>query len=175
VYFLILFLFFPSLEKELNYLIEDTIDYVNGEKTDTSVGHRGELYKAAFKIIKANPLGIGEDNFYSYKKVLIDNNEISPSVGHHLNAHSEVMSSTIEQGILGLISYLLVLFIPGIYFYKRFIEHNSDASLLGLLIVLNYFFFSITSVIFAHQSTVLFFTFMIVIMYAFTENRKLHN
>jgi len=175
VYFLILFSFFPSIERELNYLIEDTIDYVNGEKADTSVGHRAELYKAAFKIIKANPLGIGEDNFHSYKKVLIDNNEISPVVSHHLNAHSEVISSTLEQGILGLISYLLVLFFPGIYFFKRFVEYNSDASLLGLLIVLNYFFFSLTSVIFAHQSTVLFFTFMIVIMYAFTDNRKLHN
>jgi len=176
VYLLILFISFPSMRAELTYLIENTIEYVKGEKYDTSVGHRGELYKAAFKIIKVNPLGIGEDNFHSYKKVLIDNNEISPVISHHLNAHSEVLSSAVEQGILGLISYLLVLIIPGSYFFRKIKQkNNSDAAILGLIIVLHYFLFSLTSVIFAHQSTVLFFTFMIVIIYAFIENKKRGN
>jgi O-antigen ligase len=89
-----------------------------------------------------------------------------------LHPHSEYITSFIEQGILGLISTLLVLFVPLRFFLVEYKKRKSKLSIFGSLVVLNYSIFAIFSGIFAHQVSTIFYTVIIAMIYGFMHNNK---
>jgi len=163
---------FPNIHIETERLIVNTKDYVHGKNLDTSTGHRFELYKASYLIFINNPMGVGENNFKIYKDNLIKDGLINKYVLHHINPHSEIIASLIEQGILGLISTVLTLIIPFLFFYDNHKRYLCEESMLGLIFISHFMLFAITSGIFDHQVSTLFFTSLTVIIYSYISVRK---
>jgi len=162
---LILYNLFPHIGTESKLLINNTIDYFNNTNFDTSVAHRFEIYKASIKIISDNPMGVGENNFLEYKNRLINEGLVSEKILHHINAHSEILSSLIEQGIPGLIATLLVVLVPLRIFISNF--HKCEGAVFGSIFVGHYSLFAITSGIFDYQVSALVYVFFTVIIYGF--------
>jgi len=117
-------------------------------------------------------MGVGENNFKIYKDNLIKDGLINKYILHHINPHSEIIASLIEQGILGLISTVLTLIIPFLFFYDNHKRYLCEESMLGLIFISHFMLFAITSGIFDHQVSTLFFTSLTVIIYSYISVRK---
>ena len=104
---------------------------------------------------------------------------MSKSVEGFLHPHGEYVTSLVEQGFIGLIAFISVLHTPLIYLLCR-IKLNKNSyrqrvlTTSGLLIILHYAFYSVTSGVFDHQSTALFYSvFMVVILGLIKSNSRI--
>ena len=172
-----------SHESHLTSKIMETfsaIDYFKNEAQDSnstkkvndavhsSVGERLEMWKASLFIFKENYLfGVGEGNFNKHLTKLVESGLINPRVLRYSHPHNEYFSSMVEQGIIGLTSLILVFSIPLIIVFKNIkksCSHNEkNLQILIITIVCHFSFYSLTSGVFDHQNTTLFYAFMIVV------------
>jgi O-antigen ligase len=147
--------------------ITNTTGWVQNGQANTSSGARLEMWKASFEVIKENPIfGVGEDNYAKHQQKLIDQGKIDKSVGDFLHPHGEYITSLVEQGAIGLLAFILILFAPIKYLLSHIrselYEHeNKPLIASGLIVVLHYLFYSFTSGVFDHQSTTLFYAVFI--------------
>jgi len=126
------------------------------------------MWKASLFIFKENYLfGVGEGNFNKHLTKLVESGLINPRVLRYSHPHNEYFSSMVEQGIIGLISLILVFSIPLIIVFKNIkksCSHNEkNLQILIITIVCHFSFYSLTSGVFDHQNTTLFYAFMIVV------------
>ncbi len=148
----------------------ETISWIENGKSDSSVGARLEMWKASFEIIKENPLiGVGEDNYAKSQQVLIDQGKIDKFVGRFYHPHSEYITSLVEQGAIGLLAFILLLFLP-LKHLLNVLQKNTISSCqkslvaTGLVVIFHYLFYSFTANVLAHQSTVLFYAIFLVVI-----------
>jgi O-antigen ligase len=148
--------------------------------SNTSAGARLEMWKASFEVIKENPIiGVGEDNYKKHQKELIDQGKISKFVGKFAHPHGEYITSLVEQGGIGLLAFILVLLMPIKYFLNHIKSklYTNESTILvtpGLIIILHYLFYSVTSGVFDHQSTALFYSvFMAIIIGLIKSNSRI--
>lgn len=128
-------------EEITEYLIsEDTVDTV---RSSTSIGLRFELWRAAWEVFIQNPvIGAGTGNFRSnmQKLELGATERFHHDIELHRNPHSLYFKSLAERGVLGLISTLVILLLPGLFFLKyacksKSIEKRSIAVSGGLVVI----------------------------------------
>ena len=90
--------------------VSNVTSWVMHGKADTSSGARLEMWKAAFEVIKENPIfGVGEDNYAKHQQKLIDQGKIDKSVGDFLHPHGEYITSLVEQGAIGLLAFIFFI------------------------------------------------------------------
>ena len=148
------------------------MNYIELNITSESVSQRLEMLKAAFLIIKENPLfGIGLNRFHDEKAKLINSGIVSKQVAKYNHPHNEFISSILEKGFLGLFALVFVLVIPLVHSYRSIRKggRGKDIFILILIISSFYFFYSITNGVFDHQNTTLFFAASISILMGFTR------
>ena len=167
-----------AVESRINNAVNNTISWVKSDNANTSTGARLEMWKASYKIIKSSPLiGVGEDNFQKHLKLLIKKGEIDEFVGQFSYPHNEYLTTLVEQGVIGLISLLLVLFIPLKYFLVV-VKHGKStlqqkySSSIGLVLIFHYIFYSFTEAVMARQFVVLFFATLLVLVMGYTTSEK---
>jgi len=183
----ILSLFIPNtgVKLKVNQAFDGVIEYYsqNQEKDLTkglSVITRLEMWKSALIISKeSNFLGIGEGNFKRYNRKLIDDGLVSSSIKQYNHPHGQFLSTLVQQGLIGLVVLLWLLYIPIFiirYDIKNLNENINIKSLHVALIVISvqYLGYSITNGIFAHQNTTLFFALSIALLtgFLFQEKRR---
>lgn len=157
-----------NVKNRVDLAITNVSDWVETGNSNTSGGARLEMWKSAYKIIKLNPfIGVGEGNYAKHNQELIEQGEVDQVIGSFNHPHSEYFSSLVEQGVFGFIAFLLVLLVPikqALYSIKANMGCNDRVPIiLTMVIVLHYTFYSITSVVFGHQSTTLFYATFISI------------
>jgi len=167
-----------GVKNRIDSAIKNTINWVQNGQANTSSGARLEMWKASFEVIKENPIiGVGEDNYAEYQEKLIDQGKIDKSVSRFLHPHGEYITSTVEQGIIGLLSVIFVLLFP-IMLFLNIIKYNLRnyqkrvLATSGILIVLHFGFYSFTATVFAHQSTALFFAVFLVIIAGLSSSKS---
>ena len=160
-----------GVKNRIDSAVENTTSWVQNGHANTSSGIRLEMWKASFEVIKENPIiGIGEDNYAKYQKKLIDQGKIDKFAGNFLHPHGEYITSLVEQGVIGLLAFILVLFIPIMFFFNiikcnLFNYQERVLATSGMLIGLHYALYSFTSGVFDHQSSTLFYAiFMVIIL-----------
>ena len=87
-------------------VLQDNVEYVLPFKVKTSLSHRQELNKVAWKNIKENSLlGVGLLNFiyFNYRDT------VDYIYGKTLYVHNDYMQLWLELGTLGIIAYFLIL------------------------------------------------------------------
>jgi len=168
LFLVIVYNFFPNIKTEFHTLINNWVEYMDEKRFNTSVAERGEIYKANILIIQEYPFGIGENNFSKYKNKLISENKINKEIINNNNMHSEIFASLVEQGVFGLISFILVVLIPYLFFKKNY--NNNEAALFGMIFISHFMLFAIASGIFDYQVSTLIYTYLTVIIYSFSES-----
>ena len=100
--------------------VENITSYINGE-TDTSVGLRFEMWKAAIYMFKESPLlGVGGSQAKNIRKELAEKGYISVNAVDFSTAHNEYLEALAERGIVGLVFLLGLYLIPLKLFLRKF-------------------------------------------------------
>ena len=119
----------------------------------TSINSRLELYKLSSKIIKQNPLlGHGFDYFKT-------ETQKTKNINHILVEHSHIMTLGVENGIISIIAWIIILLTTGINIIKNLSIKNLNTIFILLLIIYSSFFdFSLEY----HIFLLLFFIYSII-------------
>jgi O-antigen ligase len=169
-----------GVKDRLTQATSNVAQWSENGKSSTSAGARLEMWKASYHVIKENPFfGVGEDNYSKYQQILINQGKVSKAVEGFLHPHGEYVTSLVEQGFIGLLAFISVLLAPLTYLLCR-IKSNKNSYRLkvlttsGLLIILHYAVYSVTSGVFDHQSTALFYSvFMATILGLIKSNSRI--
>jgi len=158
-------------------------EYITNENSDLrrgpSVQKRLEMWKSSIYIIQENPfLGIGENNFKLANKKLIDNGLIKSGIAGYNHPHGQFFSTLVENGIIGFIALLMLLFYPLLECFRLiknqfeiFTDEIRDLTSLLLIITLHYLFYALSNGIFDHQNTTLFYSAMVAILLGILRNK----
>jgi len=167
-----------GVKDRLSKATDNVVQWSESGRSNTSSGARLEMWKASYQVIKEKPFfGVGEDNYSKYQQILIDQGKISKSVEGFLHPHGEYITSLVEQGFIGLLAFIAVLFTPLKYLLHSIRVNKSNYKqralmIAGLIIVLHYAFYSVTSGVFDHQSTALFYSVFMVIIFGLIKSNS---
>jgi len=140
----------------------------------TSVGARLEIWKGAIILINDYPvLGAGMGGWQ-------DIFEIQTSEGRMLdtskygNIHNQILQEGVNKGLIGIFSYLALNIYLTYYFMSNIVKrsNNHEFHAIGLLLVIGYFIFGLTNVVFSHGTFNTFFVAMLALIFTFTEIDK---
>jgi O-antigen ligase len=135
--------------------------------SQSSVGVRLEMWRAAWKIVVEHPLmGVGRANFNQALNDLIARGEINASVKFFYNAHNEMLHALATEGILGGVTLALVYGAPIVFFVRclRRCDAAQSYALAGLLLVLSFIGFGATQVMFVHHIGSAFYSLMVCVL-----------
>jgi len=158
----------PQFNNRVNAAIDNISSYGDNKGSrDTSVGQRITYTLNSLKIIQNNPLfGVGTGDFPNeYKKVHIDN---TPDVGLTVNPHNMYILTTVQLGLLGLASMLLIF-----YHQLKFALSSKIRIVKDLGVVLPMLFLVIMwsdSYLLGHYTTILFVFFSSFLYKDFEKN-----
>jgi len=157
----------PQFNNRVNAAIDNISSYGNIGERNTSVGQRITYTLNSFKIIQDNLLfGVGTGDFPSeYKKVHIDN---TPDVGITVNPHNMYILTTVQLGLLGLASMMLIF-----YHQLKFALSSKIGIVKDLGVILPMLFLVIMwsdSYLLGHYTTILFVFFSSFLYKDFEKN-----
>jgi len=165
----------PYLQPRLSASIMNFNQYFTKGSITNSTGFRLEMWKGALLVIQDNPIfGIGIGGKTQGFADLIADSKIQ-DIGHVTYVHNQLLQDGIYKGLLGIASYLALMgylilhFIIGI---KQKLE-NSDAHLIGLILVVGYLILGLTSHTFNNGIYNSFFVGMIALVFAATNSNKI--
>jgi O-antigen ligase len=136
----------------------NTINDINNGNYQGASSSRLSIFKDAASHIEKYPFGIGTRNF----------EKIDPN-GYPYNAHNQLLNIWVENGIQGVISFLLLIGFSFRFFWKNLNHSNSTISVYascGLMLIVSYIIFSQTQTIFDHHQTLIFFIFYLYFFFA---------
>ena len=150
-------------------------------KSTGSIMPRIILWKGSINMIKKNPYsGVGLDKFNKNIVNQINNKEIpairadfdNPSGGFN-HAHNQYLDLFAKTGIFGLILLLLLLsiFFKIFYFALSFKNETMVFGLLGVTTIISYSSFMLSHVVLAHQHSILFMLYTLMIFASIISNR----
>ena len=167
---LIAFSFLMPVEKfrKIEDILPQTMNYFeDGAIVNSSLGHRFEMWKSALIIAKNNHFqGIGVTNYKKEKKRLIENNIIDPTIEKYNHPHSEILSSLVNQGVMGLASLMLILWFPIVIAVNSIKSDNESLRKLGILLFsigVHYLIYAIGNATFYHQHMTIFYAYFVAI------------
>ena len=160
-----------SIEKRIESAVGNVGAYFENGKATTSPGVRLELWKAALLIAKDNPVfGVGENQYLDLKKELIEKGELAPSILRYGHSHNAYFYALVRRGAAGLLFLLLLLSFPVIIAHRelRSSENRKRASSVGLMVFGLFFAFAnLTQVLFAHNSGMIMYTGLLILLVNF--------
>jgi len=161
--------------------LNDIKTYNSKEISETSLGTRLSLWKDSILLFRNSPLlgtGVGDFDLERNKMIAAGLTPNTPSQGH---SHNQFLGTLATTGILGLIGLFVGVFIlPFWYFWKMFCSaKNEDTkyfSLIGMIVIIGFAFFSMGEVWLARNPTSNVYAFFIAISLAgITNARKKNN
>ena len=139
-------------------------DYFAGENYKTSIGYRMEVYKGAIKVIQENPFGVGLGGEMQAIDALADRGEIR-DVTYLTNVHNQILQEGVTKGILGILSYLLLMgYLFTVFAKGMYSSHNREINTVGVILVVGFFIFGFTNITFTHGVFNTFFVCMIALL-----------
>ncbi len=149
--------------------ITELNNYSENRVRTTSVGVRLEMWRASLLLIPEKPLfGWGREGYESERNRMIEENTVHEGIGRYTSVHNEFIDTTLKRGLFGLISLLLMYFIPVFLFRKGTksldLTERSVATV-GILLPTCFMAFGLTQVFFSHNSGVMVYSFMLVIVW----------
>ena len=165
----------PYLQPRISATIVNFNQYFTNGVIGNSTGFRLEMWKGALLVIQDNPIfGIGIGGKTQVFADLIAGGKIQ-DIGRVTYVHNQLLQDGIYKGLLGIASYLALMgylilhFIIGI---KQKLE-NSDAHLVGLILVVGYLILGLTSHTFNNGIYNSFFVGMIALVFTTTNSNKI--
>jgi len=163
----------PSVKNRINAAVCDVNDYFSRGEVTEPIGVRLEAWRVSIKEAIDNPiLGIGEGNFKNFIKFLVDNKKADPNIHILSHVHNEILSAALHRGLPGLITLLLLFFVPfGIFLYRLKSAQKEDILFLcnGIILITCTITVALSDIYFGQHQPTLFFIFFLYMIMAFTR------
>ncbi len=163
-----------GVKNRLNLAYQETISYLKDGDNRSSIGVRLELWKLAFEIFSDYPiLGAGANEFKTRVEERVASGEYSKLYRILSEPHQEYLTAMANRGIIGLVSILLLLGYPLIYFYKHSRSSNRKARRLaqtGVVLIVCYATFGFTACALDIWLSLSFFSFYLAVLTALLGN-----
>ena len=149
------------------YLQSDTDDETRG----TSIGSRFEMWQAAWRIYRDNPVfGVGWGHYKRNAQSLVDKGERHPSTATWGHPHNQFLSAMANGGTIALIAIVLLFLVPAGLFIRCIKAENTPnaqrLALAGLLLITAFIAFGLSEAIFERICPVSFFSFYMAALFA---------
>jgi O-antigen ligase len=154
----------------------DIHHYFNGGETYTSVGIRLELWRSALQLIGHHPvLGGSIPTVRKEMEQLVAEHRVHPYVLEFDHFHNDILQALVFGGAVGLIAWGATLLVPFIFFMRQIREGaggRNTPALAGMLLVLCYFSFGLTEVIFWSIRSNMFYATMLFLLAGLCLNAR---
>jgi O-antigen ligase len=163
-----------SVRERIHLVSSDMSNYEHGDQ-DTSVGVRFQLYKAAWELIRENPvLGLGGYGFRDAMDPLVKQGKLTPvaAVLGKGETHNQMLAYLANYGIVGGLALLAIYLVPAIFFVKRLRSASASArssALIGLLFVVMFFVFGWTVETFDFRGVTALYAVMVAAFAAISD------
>lgn len=155
--------------------INDVHQYFNGGPSYTSVGIRLELWRSALQLIGQHPLtGASIPTVRAELEQLVAAGRAHPYVLEFEHFHNDMLQVLVHGGVLGLLVWGATLLMPFLFFRRQLHggDHLNAPALAGMLLVLCYFSFGLTEVIFWSVRSNMFYALMLFLLAGLCLNAK---
>lgn len=157
-----------GIQERIGQAVDEVIRYQHGDVTESSVGMRFDMWKAAVYMFQTAPvLGVGESQTKVVKQELVDQGLISPDVVNFGHSHNEFLDALAEKGIVGFLLLLSLYLIPMRLFIRKLREHHHNwdvkaYAMAGALVPMCYIDFGLSQVMFSHNIGVMMYVFPMI-------------
>lgn len=147
--------------------VDDIALYQHGEKVNSSVGLRFEMWQGATRLAWEKPLmGWGESDYKAGMTGMVDQGLLHPDVLNFSHAHNQFLDTLAKQGVPGLVALLMLLFLP-LRLFSRDLRNDDltvrSLATAGALLCVANIDFSLTQAGFMHKSGIMVYAFWLVI------------
>ncbi|MFV0447192.1 MAG: O-antigen ligase family protein [Vibrio sp.] len=168
----------PMVKNRIFQAYDEIIQFYNNSDTFTSVGIRFELWKSSWLTFLQHPLfGASEIGRQELHRQWAEMGYISEKIGKLVtHSHNQYLDNLSVYGLIGLIALLCLFFVPAKIFIS--VRKNTSSELdkticdLGIILILGMMHYSLTQVMFAHNSGTTFYAVMLAILIGMTSNMK---
>jgi len=168
-----------GVSERLGQGVGDVQTYFTGGSAFTNVGVRLELWKGATLLVQRHPwLPRSQEQVRAELGELVKAGTLQPFVLDAEHFHNDVLQALVFGGVLGLLCWFGTLLLPFLFFLRMLHAHESAppglvaAALAGLLLVLSYFSFGLTEVIFWSTRSAMFYALMLFVLMGLCLNAK---
>jgi O-antigen ligase len=162
------------VKQRVDLAINEVVSYYSDSEM-SSIGYRLEMWKASYLSAKdGNFLGNGENGYRSEVKRLVQEGRVDKSLIRFVDPHSQYFNTLLDQGVIGVLSLLLIFFIPLKVLFNNLKNQKQShvSAMFSSIILLSFMEFMITVSTLEIQIMSLFFAFTLSIFLGlFTHNR----
>jgi len=155
--------------------MEDIHAYQAGQ-TNTSVGIRFQLWKAATLMLTRHPLaGVGRGQFEPALKAIHAEGLITQEATAFEHAHNEFLYNGATLGVLGIGALLALYLVPAVYFLRAALCDDRvlrTTGAMGLTLCVGFVLFGLTEVMLIIAQTVVFYSVMVAVFTAHIHRRR---
>lgn len=159
--------------------VKDVREYYSGELAYTNMGVRLELWKVGAMLAERHPfMPTSPERVDSERAQLVAEGKVSPFVTEFDHFHNDLLQAQVIGGIGGLLAYLLALGAPFVFFLRYLTARGVAGgaavppALAGLMLVLGYFSFGLTEVIFWSVRSSMFYGLMLFVLVGMCINAE---
>jgi len=154
--------------------VSDVQQYFGGGETYTNVGIRLELWRGALHLIGRHPvLGASAPVVRAELEDMVARHQIHPYVLNFEHFHNDMLQVLVYGGVVGLLAWSATLVMPFLFFLRQMKGGALNApALAGALLVLGYFSFGLTEVIFWSVRSNMFYAMMLFLLAGLCLNAK---
>jgi O-antigen ligase len=168
-----------GVEDRVEEGVHDVKTYFAGGSAFTHIGIRFELWKGASMLIAEHPLlGLPADSYQEELVRFVKEGRLDPVVLPMEHMHNEALQALVTGGIIGFLLWLATLVAPLLFFARALApdaqggKHRFAVALGGMLVVVSYFGFGLTEVIFWSMKGSMFYALMVFLLMGFCLNAK---
>lgn len=167
------------LENRLTEAREDVANFNTHRDANNSIGQRLAHWQLAYSMGTEKPwTGWGEEGYVREKQRRVDAGLAPPILASMGHAHNDWLELWVKKGLLGVLALLLLLAVPLVTYWRTLNEGDNGrntmigtavniqrgirhtVALCGLTLVVGFFGFGQTQVMFAHNSGTMIYLFM---------------
>ena len=177
--------FIPAagLQERVGQGVHDVRIWLDGGSAFTNVGIRLELWKGAGYLIEEHPLfGLDPVTVRAGLRRLAEQGKIQDVVLPYEHLHNDGLQAMATGGVFGLLAWIGILAMPFAFFARALgrgtrVNASQPAqqfapALAGMLVVLSYFSFGLTEVIFWSLKGSMFYALTVFLLMGFCLNAK---
>jgi len=165
-----------GVQKRVDQAVSDVQQYVEQDKTRSSLGARFAMWQAAVRLIPEKPLfGWGNSGYERARDRLIANKQAPAVIGNYGYVHNEYLDAWLKRGIVGLLALLALYLLPLKLFGSRLSSDDltlKAIAVAGMLLPVTYMDFGLSQVFLGHNSGVMVYPFWLVLLWALLRQRE---
>lgn len=163
-----------GVEQRITSAAQQFEEYLDGTDRESSVGHRLDMWKGAWRLFEARPLtGWGERGYIQETLRLGESGYIAPRAARFTHAHNEWFNTLAKKGFAGAVILLGLYLMPVVCFLRLGHGASGNASpsssaaalaAAGLLFTFGFIATGLTQVNFNHNIGAMIYAFMTTVL-----------